>query len=451
MIRVVRLPGRPWWAQRLARRDERGALFSYLVAGRQSGKSHYGVQCVLRRAARVPDGQSLCLWPTYKHALPPLLQLKALGAKLLGATWAEEDSVLRLPNGHHVWVRSADRPGATRGIQTTTTLWVDEAALVSEASWTAALGTAAAATDVLVLCTTTPAGRGTWLFRRWINEQPHETRGLFRSGDSPIGSPLVKGAIRASYTEAGAAQELDAVFTDDARSPLSPDLVAALFREPLGTPRGPGWLGVDVAKEIDWTVLAFTNEAGDTWLIDRWQHVDWPDTQRRIEQVAQRLQAEVWVDSHSGGGQGGTLYDYLRRGPLGARVHGHGVGAPGGNQAVVECLIHEAEAGRVRVDPTGPVAAQAQRELLMLQVDRKVVQGSERLRYHAPESEGEHDDCAFALALATWGRVRGDSAPGRGDYSGFGQAIGGPRASADRRPSGDGWGQSIGGPGVRWT
>lgn len=448
-VRLVRVPSRPWWAQRLAQRDERGSYYSLLVAGRQTGKTHYAALAVVRRAARAPGGQSLCLFPTYKHAAAPRLMLRAFGA-LVGASWREDESVLVLGNGHHVWVRSADREGGTRGLQVTSTLWVDEGALVSEGAWTAAQGTIAAAAAPLVIVTTTPAGRGNWLYRRWINEGPHEARGVFRSGESPIGNPSVKASIRASYTAAGAAQELDAIFTDDARSPITPDLIAALFARPLGAPRPGGRLGVDVAKEVDWTVLAYQDDAGNSWLLDRWQHVDWPDTQRRIEQAAQRLDAEVWLDTHSGGGQGGTLHDYLARGPLAGRVHGFGVGAPGGNQAVVECLIHEAEAGRLRVDPVGPIAEQARHELLVLQVDRKLVQGSERLRYHAPSGEGQHDDCVFALALATWGRVRGSGA-GRGDYTGFGGHGAAPPPQRGRSAPPSGFGGFGAAPLVRWT
>ena len=450
-VRVVRVPGRPWWAQRLARRDERRALFSYLVAGRQSGKSHYAALAVVRRAARAPGGQSLCLWPTYKHAAAPLLLLRRF-AGMVKATWHEEDSYLLLPNGHRIWVRSTEREDAPRGLQVTTTLWVDEGALVSEGAWKVALGTLMAAETPLVLVTTTPAGRGGWLYRAWITEGAHEARGVFRSAESPVGNPAVKLALRARHTEAAASQELDAVFTDDARSPITPDLVAAVFARPLGAPRPGGWLGVDVAKEIDFVVLAFQAADGRTWLIDRWQHVAWPDTQRRIEVVAQRLDAEVWLDTHSGGGQGGTLHDYLARGPLGpGRVHGYGVGAPGGNQAVVECLIAEAEGGRLSVDPLGPVATQAQHELLMLQVTRRIVQGSERLRYHAPEGGEEHDDCVFALALATWGRVRGATSAGRGDYRGFG-GHGGERPPRGRGAQDTGgFGGHAQAPLVRWT
>lgn len=407
-LRVMGEGFRPWWAQRLACRLEREALIVVGVAGRQGGKTEHGTWRVLRRAAMRPNGASLILVPTYRMGLVHAARLKQL-AEGLRADWREQKQLLVLSNGHHVWLRSADRPDACRGLTIDTSLWVDEAALVSEPAWQAALGCLVAARDPFVLVTTTPKGKNNWVYRLWTDrERKDVARFLFRSADSPYAGPVLD-SLRASMGAAMSLQELEAAFTDNRSAPFPPELVERMMR-PL-TMRGERWvLGLDLAKERDWTVVFAQNEFGESWVLGRWQHVAWPDTQARVVELARARKALVVVDEQFGGGYGGAMADYLDRDLGKENVLRVRTGNPRVKSEVIEHLAMGAEHGRIVVDSSGPWSADVRHELLFMTSTRTVSAGVERVSYQGPAAEGEHDDTVIALALASWGQSEREKA-----------------------------------------
>lgn len=432
---------RPWWAQRLACRLEREAMIVMGVAGRQGGKTEWGVWRVLRRGALRPNGNSLVLVPTYRMGLVHSARLKRLAAHLR-AEWKEQKQVLVMPNGHHVWLRSSDRPDAARGLTVDATLWVDEAALVAEEAWQAALGCLVAARDPLVLVTTTPKGKNNWVYRTWTKPGAMSVaRFLFRSGDSPYATQDVIDMLRDTLGGGMSLQELEAVFTDDRSCPFPPELVERMLKP---TPRrGERWsIGLDLAKEKDWTVATEMNEFGEARVVGRWQHMSWPDTQARVVELARASRATLVVDEQFGGGYGGAMADYFERDVGKDRVLRVRTGNPRVKAEVIESLVRDAEHGRVVVDSSGPHAGDLRHELLFMTSSRSVSGGVERVTYQGPQVDGEHDDCVISLALANWGRIQAESAPDplAGDFAGFGGV--GPSAlpSPAARNDGCGWG-----------
>ena len=168
---------------------------------------------------------------------------------------------------------------------------------------------------------------------------------------------------------------------------------------------------MDLAKEKDWTVCTLMNEYGEAWLLGRWQHVAWPDTERRITELAERHEALVVVDIGHGGGYGGTMHDYLERALKGGahRILGVHTGNVGFKAQLCEQLVQDVESRRLRVEQ-GDHTDQLRHELTFFECHREVVAGgTERLRYHGPRGDGEddHDDCVLSLALANYGRLHG--------------------------------------------
>lgn len=420
-LEVRRMPPdfRPWWAQRLACRLEREAMIVMGVAGRQGGKTEWGVWRVLRRAALRPGGHSLIVVPTYRMGLVHSARLKRLAAQLR-AEWKEQKQTLVMANGHHVWLRSSDRPDAARGLTIDATLWADEAALIAEEAWQAALGCLVAARDPLVLVTTTPKGKNNWVYRMWTKPGAASVaRFLFRSADSPYADQQVLDTLRETMGGAMSLQELEAVFTDDRSCPFPPELVERMLR-PIDR-RGTRWvLGLDLAKERDWTVLTEMNEFGEARIVGRWQHMTWPDTQARVVDAARGRGALLVVDEQFGGGYGGAMADYFERDLGKHRVLRVRTGSQGVKAELIESLVRDAEHGRATVDSSGQWAGDLRHELLFLTSTRVVTAGVERVRYQGPQSEGEHDDCVISLALANWGRIQQDKAPGSpSDLSAF--------------------------------
>jgi phage terminase large subunit-like protein len=332
----------------------------------------------------------------------------------LGGRWSETRGELALRNGHVVSVRSADRPDAIRGLTLDTALWVDEAPLVSRQAWDAAQGCLVAAAAPRVLLTGTPKGRTGWLFELWRQRDAEVARFRFRSGDSPVANPAVIARLRASYGALAAAQELDAVFTDDRSQPFPPDAVDRfLVADALPFRGARRSLGLDLAKQKDFTVCTLMNEFGEAWVLGRWRHVAWPDTEARVVRLAEEHEALVVIDVGHGGGFGGALHDYLVRALGKARLLPVRTGNLGVKAELIETLSADVEHGRLRAERAGPHADQLRHELLWFAATRRVSAGVERITYEGPAGEEEHDDCVLSLALANWGRLHGWSAPPR--------------------------------------
>lgn len=395
---------RPWWGQRRARalaRTKAEGLILLGVAARQVGKTRFGVHLVVGDALALPGGESCILVPTYRTGLVHAGLLRELAA-YLGGTWHESKGYLQLPNRHLVWLRSADKPDATRGLTITGWLWVDEAALVSESAYRFAYGCLLASTTARVLITTTPRGKQSWVYRLWTDRaDPGVLRFQFRSQDSPFISRVQLERARRQMGGQLALQELDGAFTDSSANPWSLELVDRLLASSFPRRGRRLALGLDVAKDRHWTVATLMNEFGEAWLLDRWQHLAWPDTWRRVEGLVRDTGATLFLDES--GGAGNTTADEMDRRVGEALVVRVRTGSGTVKQQLMEELQADAQHGRVRVSSDSVHAADLRHELLFQVQRRTESKGLERISYEPP-TEDDHDDTVTSLALANFGR-----------------------------------------------
>ena len=416
---AVRVSGRtrsyaPWAMQRRFLRSL--AAIRVVVAGRQSGKTHAAAEEVVRLVLARPGTESCLLMPTYKSTKAALRHLgravKPLGK---GARWREVDKCYRFRNGSVLHVRTAeDKEGApTRGLTLDGVLWVDEAGYVPRSAWEAARLTQAAVKEPRVIVTGTPVGRN-WLYEEWRAGVPGPQRNplnesfRFRSLDSPYCNADFVLDLKKKLGAKRAMQELGAQFLGDAGAAFSPEDVAFLFAGELAVRGEQRSLGVDFAKEKDFTVCTLMNEYGEAWVLGRWQHVSWPDTEAKVSAFAREHKALVVLDLGHGGGYGGAMKDYLERDPDVDHVLPVRTGNLGVKAQLCEALISDVENRRLRV-ARGEFTPHLRHELTFFESHREVVGGTERVRYHGPQGSGEddHDDCVISLALANWGRLHG--------------------------------------------
>ncbi|HBP17399.1 MAG TPA: hypothetical protein DEA08_06365 [Planctomycetes bacterium] len=409
---------RPWLMQRQFHRSR--APIRCIVAGRQSGKTHAAAEEVVRIVLSRPGTESCLLMPTYKSTKAALRHLKRAVAPLgRRARWKEVDKCFEFSNGAVLYVRTGeDKQGVpTRGLTLDGCLWVDEAAYVARSAWEAARFTQVAVQDPLVIVTGTPCGRN-WLWEEWHAGQPGPEQNplnesfRFRSLDSPYCNPAFIEDMKKKLGVKKALQELSAEFLGDAGAAFSHEDIQALFRDRLPRRGEQRSLGVDMAKERDFTVCTLMNEFGEAWLLGRWRHTAWPETQQRICDYAKEHDALVVLDIGHGGGYGGVMFDYLERELGRGRLLGVRTGNLGVKAQLCEALIADVENRRLQVE-TGSLTAHLRHELTFFESHREVVGGAERMRYHGPQGDGEddHDDCVISLALANWGRIHGWEGP----------------------------------------
>ena len=407
-------PYEPWWAQKRFHRSR--APIRCVVAGRQSGKTHAAAEEVVRIMLARPGTESCLLMPTYRSTKAALRHLKR-ALKPLGrkARWKAVDKCFELFNGSLLYVRTADdKEGVpTRGLTIDGCLWVDESGYVPRSAWEAARLTQAAVKAPRVILTGTPCGRN-WLWEEWqagnpgADSNPLNESFRFRSLDSPYCNPTFIADMRKKLGAKKAMQELNAQFLGDAGAAFDHDDIAALFVDHLPTRGEQLTLGVDLAKEQDWTVCTLMNEFGETWVLARWRHTAWPDSEARLVKLVKRHDALVVLDVGHGGGYGGTMKDYLERSLDPGRILAVRTGNLGVKAQLCEALIADVQNRRLRVE-RGELADVLRHELTFFESHREVVAGAERYRYHGPQGHGEddHDDTVISFALANWGRLHG--------------------------------------------
>ena len=408
----------PWSMQKRFHRCR--AQIRSVVAGRQSGKTHAAAEEVVRLILSRPETESCLLMPTYKSTKAARRHLKRVTARL-GAEvrWKEVDKCFEFGNGSILYVRTAENKDGvpTRGLTLDGVLWVDEAAYVPRSAWEAARLTQAAVAEPRVIVTSTPCGRN-WVWEEWHagrpgpQQNPLNSSFRFRSIDSPFCNAAFIEDMRKKLGAKKAMQELNAEFLGDAGAAFGHEDVRALFGENLAFRGRQLSLGVDLAKERDFTVCTLMNEFGEAWVLGRWQHVAWPDTERRITDFAQEHDALVVVDLGHGGGYGGAMHDYLERSLGAGRLLGVRTGNLGVKAQLCEALIADVENRRLQVGE-GRLNEHLRHELTFFESHREAIGGVERIRYHGPQGEGEddHDDCVISLALANWGRLHGWEGP----------------------------------------
>jgi hypothetical protein len=441
----------PWVGQLLlsALVLDRRARFTVVVAARQIGKTRGAAKVVIDALMRAaPGAMAGVVTPTYVHAEAAAAALRRL-AEPLGGVWREQKHTLELPGGRFVRLFSTDRKETVRG-PTLCILWIEEAALLHVRARDAALGALAAVQGAQVLVTSSPVGKN-WLAEWWdrAGTAPGWARLRFRTEDSPYHDPAYLAEMRATLPAEVYAQEFDAVFVDTI------DLVfrdrSRLFVDAFPERRDPArtWLGVDLGRSQDYTVVCAMNEWQEAELVWRGRQDDlvraadedrfWPALTDLLAGIADAYRAggvAIVIDTGGpGGGPGAVLAGYLRaRGLEVVEVSTSNVGT---KAAVVEQAGADVEFARVQV-LRGPLADVLEEEMSRFLRVKRVVRGRELNLYEGPQIRGVHDDAVIAFCLANWGRVQ-DLRPdplARLDLDGewVGPDVGG------RPAKGEGWG-----------
>jgi len=147
--------------------------------------------------------------------------------------------------------------------------------------------------------------------------------------------------------------------------------------------------GLDLGKAHDFTVLiGFEARSREMVYFHRFRQLSYSAQKEFIVRAVRDYGGRLVMDST---GVGEPIYDDFRR--AGVDVAGYRF-TEESKRRLIENLIVEMEAGRVRLADAGQLVAE-------LEAFRYVVNRSGRLSYEGPS--GGHDDCVIALALAVWG------------------------------------------------
>lgn len=441
----------PWYAQRMLHRST--ARWKFMICGRGAGKTFAATKEILDVVLAAPPGSTgAVLVPTASiHLKAVRAALEELAPKLPGVRWKVAERTMALPGNRSIVVYHAERKekGEIRG-PSIVMLWIDEGAAIPESyvnSATPALRSRDRSVLTRLLVTTTPMGKN-WVYRSYDEAGLPENKGAlerfrFRSTDSPYAADgFTLERCRRSMPPEFFAQEYLAEFVDSLLHVFE-DFDAVLVDTPLvNNPKARCWLGVDLGKSQDWTVLTSMDEHAQGDVIDRWQagaggvsaEAFWRETDRRVVAHAKRLGAMVVIDVGGAGGSAGAVLAEKLRSEHGIPVLEVKTNILGIKAQIMEQLQADVAWRKIRV-VRGPHTEQLAYEAGRMQVVQRVVHGQPVKLYEGPQLDGEHDDCVISLALANWGRVHDETPRDTGD-GGLGalRPRGGSGAPASPRP-----------------
>lgn len=375
--------------------------FSLIESGTKTGKTLGCAIWLVDKAWSNPGIKCWWIAPVYKQTKIGFERCKSLlPPDLIKVN--ETDLMITLPNKSVIEGRTADNPdnlygeGIMGGV-------VDEASRVKELSWHA-VRTTLTQTQGSLRIVGNPKGKKNWFFRMCqqakdpLADRTQLDYHHLRSVDNPhvsekevelAKSLLPKHVFDELYL--GIAQDdIAGVFTN------IKECVGGALCDPIQD--RAYFMGLDLAKYQDFTVITIVDEQGRLVYFDRFNQLDWGFQKNKIESAAKRYNsAKILMDST---GIGDPIFDDLKE--RGLDIDGlkftneskkkliEGLSIAIQNKDIrfprIEELINELELFEYQITPAGNIT------------------------YSAPE--GYNDDCVISLALAVqaMGTLRGINA-----------------------------------------
>lgn len=297
------------------------ARFRTLAAGRRWGKTKVAAHEIVRRA-RKPDQMIWWVANTYKNVsrgyrevvnqIPPSWLAKPAPA------YTSTTKILQLKNGTMIEFYSGGSPDSLAG-EGVNFIVVDEAALIPNNVWQQLIRPTLMDTGGEAFIISTPRGHN-WFWDMWKLGQ--EGKPGYESWRFPqTASPFVP----ADETEAAKAELPTIIFQQEVMAEF---LAAGASIFGLGLerpnsvvdeivePRGNVFVGIDLAKKQDFTVITADREDdGMPCYFEKFNDLDWPTQQKRIAYAIQELEETPGVESVTtlldSTGLGDVVYDNL--------------------------------------------------------------------------------------------------------------------------------------------
>lgn len=380
----IRLP-----ALHLGQADVRAKAkrFNVLACGRRWGKTLLGIDRAIEPALNgLPVG-----WfaPAYKYLKEPW---REIGDRLrpLISRMNETEKVIELLTGGRIDFWSLrDTEDAGRSYKYARVI-VDEAAMVRRlgAWWTEAGRPTLADYRGDAWFLSTPKGRN-YFWSLFCDQGAEFARWQMPTSTNPYIAAEEIEAARASTPELAFRQEWLAEFIDEAGGVFK-GVFDAIEPGAGACPPVDGqryYIGVDLAKYQDWTVLCVLDAAGRQVYLERFNQISWERQIAAIERVANTYPGSILIDST---GVGDPIYERLRG--KGLPIQPFHFTAASKDQLIDNLAILIEQRRLTLMDDEVQT-----NELISYEYEQLA---SGRLRTNAPQ--GMHDDCVIALALAAW-------------------------------------------------
>lgn len=366
--------------------------YNVLCCGRRFGKTQLGIVLVARTA--MLGMPAVWFAPTYKSLAESWRDMKDYLAPMIRHKSETEHRLeLHTDGVIECWSLEKSRDSG-RGRKYARAV-VDEAAMIPHMNeaWTGTILPTLADYSGDAWFLSTPRGMDFFAKAHAMGQDEHVPEWaswVMTTLDNPYILPEEVENLKSQMTERFFRQEIMAEFLDDAggvfrgvgdvvekgRSQNEPHVAGAKH-----------FLGVDIARVQDFTVLTVMTRDGRQVYHERFNQISWERQVARIESVARAYGATVWMDST---GIGDPVFEAVRR--RGIPVKGYQL-TNSSKEALIDALAIAIEGRSVKLMDVPEQTTELRAYQYELTAARNV-------RMNAPE--GMHDDCVIALALAWW-------------------------------------------------
>lgn len=401
---------------------ESRARFKVLNCGRRWGKTKVGARLALQECKVNPQRGGKTVWwvaPTYKVVKrgyrEVLRQLDPAQLTHSPSPFTHFDAgrsvVLRFKNGNVMEFYSAERPGGMLGEGVDFAV-LDEAATMPSTIWGQIVRPTLIDVKGRALLISTPRGRN-WFYDRWLAGQDPEQETwaswTFTTMDNPHLPPEEFAELKKDLTRTLYQQEVLAEFLAQGSSVFLLDDAVIQYDVLLEngmvedvSPKGQHvFLGIDLARSNDWTVLYGARERDRrNVFFERFNDISWKEQRRRIRRAVRRLLkagatgVTIMADST---GVGDPVVEQLQDDGFDAI----GINFTSTKNKMVTLLSNDLDEGRAHILSEG--------QKVEFENYGMSITATGRITYAAPE--GQHDDVVSAKMLQHWGLVN-EGVPG---------------------------------------
>lgn len=364
---------------------ESDARYRIAMCGRRFGKTYMAMNEMVKYAFENKEKTVWWVAPTYQQSKIAFRLVMRYFDKIVKRA-NRSDLIIEFEQSGSVEFKSADRPDNLRGFGIDF-LVVDEAGYVTGETWEDVLRPALADKKGHLIAIGTPKGKN-WFYYLYLRgldkEQPKYESWQLPTWDNPYINAEEIEELRETLPERVFRQEIEAEALDDTGGVFRSvrENIQNTFREPKNESY---YIGVDLAKYTDFTVIVVMAENGDVVHFDRFNQLDWSLQKERIKQVANKYAGKILIDST---GVGDPIYEELR----GAGLNIEGFRFTNTNK---ENLINKLSIAIEQNEIHYPEIPELINEL---EVFEYKTTNAGNVTMNAPT--GFHDDCVIALALA---------------------------------------------------
>lgn len=378
--------------------------YHIVSVGRQFGKSLMGENILLYWAINEPKSKILWVSPIFAQSDKVHSEIEsAIYNSGIIKTSNHSKNQLTLKNGTEIYFKSAENYQTIRGYSFNYVI-IDECAYIDENAWTQSIRPTMASQGKKALFLSTPKSKNWFynLFQMGLSEEyPNYKSYKGSSYDSPyINIDEIEDA-RKTIPENIFKQEYLAEFLEGGGEVFT-NLNSITF-EQYPTPVGKIYGGLDLAKQIDYSVLTLMDELGRVISITRTNKRDWSDIVNLISTEINRFNASVYVEVNS---IGDMFFDLLNKKSKSVYPF---VTTNNSKQEIIEGLILDVNERNIQI-PSKSLFPSLFEELSIFSYEYSPK--SRSIKYGSPS--GFHDDCVMSLAMANYSRKQNKM---KGQYS----------------------------------